>query len=59
MKSSLKQLDYRTEYYKIVIKELLKSLDVDISKLTFVRGTEYQLSKEFTMDVYKLNSQVN
>jgi len=32
---------------------MLTSLQVPIEKLKFVRGTEYQLSKEYTLDVYK------
>jgi tyrosyl-tRNA synthetase len=32
---------------------MLKSLDVPLEKLRFIRGTDYQLSKEYTLDVYK------
>ncbi len=37
---------------------MLESIGVNLSKLRFVRGTEYQLSKEYTLDVYKLASLV-
>ena len=56
MKSSLKLLELRTKYYEEMIKAILTSLNIDINKLRFVKGTDYQLSKEYTMDVYKLNS---
>ena len=37
---------------------MLESLGVPLEKLKFVRGTDYQLSKEYTLDVYKLSSLV-
>ena len=37
---------------------MLKSIGVPIEKLKFVKGTDYQLSKEYTLDVYKLSSMV-
>jgi len=56
MKSTLKTLEHRKKYYTEMIKFILASLGINISKLKFVNGTDYQLSKEYTMDVYKLNS---
>lgn len=56
MKSDFAQLDCRTQYYESMIKEMLKVLNVDINKLRFVRGTDFQLDKSYTMDVYRLNS---
>jgi len=56
MKSSLKQLDYRTEYYTIIIKEMLKSVGADITKLKFVKGTDFQFKKEYTFDMYKISA---
>merc|ERR1711983_235086 len=38
---------------------MLESLGVPLEKLRFVRGTDYQLSKEYTMDVYRLSSLVS
>ena len=37
---------------------MLKSLGVPLEKLKFVKGTSYQLSREYTLDVYKLSSLV-
>ena len=32
---------------------MLTSLNIPLDKLRFVRGTDYQLSKEYTLDVYR------
>ncbi len=53
MKSSLEQLSYRTEYYTVMIKAILESQNIDITKLKFVIGSSFQMSTEYTMDVYK------
>ena len=37
---------------------MLESIGVPLDKLTFVKGTDYQLSREYTLDVYKLTSLV-
>lgn len=36
----------------------MESIGVPLEKLKFVRGTSYQLSQEFTLDMYKLTSHV-
>ncbi|KAJ8315562.1 hypothetical protein KUTeg_007712 [Tegillarca granosa] len=51
-------LDLREKYYEAVIKAMLKSIGVPLEKLKFVKGTDYQLSREYTLDVYKLSSLV-
>ncbi|XP_031833021.2 tyrosyl-tRNA synthetase isoform X1 [Nomia melanderi] len=56
MKAPWKLLDLRTQYYEAVIKAMLKSIDVPLDKLKFVKGTDYQLTKEYTLDVYRLTS---
>ena len=58
MKAPWELLKLRTEYYEHAIKAMLESLGVPLEKLKFVRGTEYQLSEAYTMDVYKLASLV-
>jgi len=58
MKAPWALLQLRTEYYEHAIKAMLESLGVPLEKLKFVRGTDYQLSKEYTLDVYKLASLV-
>ena len=56
MKSDFTQLDCRTQYYECMIKEMLQVLNVDISKLRFIHGRDFQLEKSYSMDVYRLNS---
>ena len=58
MKAPWELLKLRTEYYEHSIKAMLESLGVPLNKLKFIRGTDYQLSKEYTMDVYRLSSLV-
>ncbi len=55
-KSMWEQLEHRTGYYEFMIKEMLKSIGVPIDKLEFVKGTDYQLSPEYSLDVYKLTA---
>ena len=66
MKSTEEQLNSRVKYYERVIKETLIALglkrsDVEGSskKITFVRGTSFQLSQKYTMDVYRLMSKTS
>src|SRR5688572_28213285 len=58
MKAPWELLELRTQYYENVIKAVLESIGVPLEKLKFVRGTEYQLTREYTLDVYKLSSLV-
>merc|ERR1719312_2130524 len=58
MKAPWELLKLRTEYYEHAIKAMLKSIGVSVEKLRFVKGTDYQLSKEYTLDVYRLSSLV-
>ncbi|MBI2548237.1 tyrosine--tRNA ligase [Candidatus Woesearchaeota archaeon] len=53
-KSPFELLDLRVEYYKEVITAMLESLHVDTKRLTFVRGSEFQLQKDYTLDMYRL-----
>jgi len=56
MKSDWEQLEYRVQYYQEVITQTLMILGAPIENLKFVKGTDFQLSPEYTMDVYKLMS---
>ncbi|XP_073840446.1 tyrosyl-tRNA synthetase [Musca autumnalis] len=58
MKAPWSLLELRTQYYEAVIKAMLSSIGVPLEKLKFVKGTDYQLSKEYTLDVYRLSSVV-
>lgn len=56
MKSNWETLEHKTKYYEFLIKEMLKSIDVPLEKLKFIKGTDYQLSKKYTLDVYKMTA---
>lgn len=58
MKAPWELLALRTQYYEQAIKAMLISLNVPLDKLKFVKGSDYQLSKEYTLDMYKLSSLV-
>ncbi|KAL1966286.1 hypothetical protein VTN77DRAFT_4639 [Rasamsonia byssochlamydoides] len=58
LKAPIELVNYRAEYYRYVVTSLLKALNVPIDKLEFVLGSSYQLSKEYTMDIFRLSSMV-
>ena len=55
-KSPFELLDARTEYYKQIIIGLLEGLEVDISKLIFERGRDFELTEKYAMDLLKMTS---
>ncbi|GFS01834.1 tyrosine--tRNA ligase [Elysia marginata] len=59
MKAPWELLELRVKYYEAVIKAMLTSIGVELDKLKFIKGTEFQLSKEYTLDVYRLSSMVS
>ncbi|VDK86271.1 unnamed protein product [Litomosoides sigmodontis] len=54
LKSTWEVLDNRVLYYEKVIKALLTALHVPLDQLHFVRGTSYQLTREYTSDLLRL-----
>ncbi|XP_061885318.1 tyrosine--tRNA ligase, cytoplasmic isoform X2 [Entelurus aequoreus] len=58
MKAPWELLELRVKYYEEVIKAMLESIGVPLEKLKFVKGTDFQLSREYTLDVYRLSSMV-
>lgn len=58
MKTTWELLGFRTQYYELVIKSVLVELGVDLEKIKFVKGSDYQLNKEYTIDVYKFMSKI-
>ncbi|KAM3596729.1 uncharacterized protein V6R79_019466 [Siganus canaliculatus] len=56
MKAPWELLELRVQYYEQVIKAMLESIGVPLDKLKFVKGTNFQLSREYTLDVYRLSS---
>ncbi|XP_057652848.1 tyrosine--tRNA ligase, cytoplasmic isoform X1 [Diorhabda carinulata] len=58
MKAPWDLLELRVQYYEHSIKAMLNSIGVPLDKLKFVKGTDYELSKEYSLDVYKMTSVV-
>lgn len=59
MKAPLETVQYRAKYYEHIIKAILTSLNVPIEKLKFVLGSSYQLTPEYTMDLFRLSNNVS
>ncbi|KAF7731853.1 hypothetical protein EC973_007684 [Apophysomyces ossiformis] len=54
MKAPLELVHHRVKYYEKIIKTVLTSIGVSIEKLRFVVGSDFELSKEYTMDNFRL-----
>jgi tyrosyl-tRNA synthetase len=54
LKSTLEQVQSRTEYYQKMITAILNRLGVNMSKIKFVKGMDYQLTPEVTLELFKL-----
>lgn len=53
LKSTPEQVKYRTNYYETMIIQLANILQIDITKLRFVKGSDFQYNKDYVNDVYK------
>ncbi len=56
MKSDFSVLDARTEYYKQIVLGLLEGLLVDTKKLSFVTGTDFELTDKYALELLKLSA---
>jgi tyrosyl-tRNA synthetase len=45
---------HRTKYYQYLLLAIFRSLGIPTSKLRFVEGSSYQLTKEYNLDNYRL-----
>ncbi|CAL9732870.1 tyrosine--tRNA ligase, cytoplasmic [Monosporozyma unispora] len=54
MKAPLEVVNYRAKYYELTIKAILRSINVPIEKLHFVLGSSYELTSEYTLDIFKM-----
>jgi tyrosyl-tRNA synthetase len=52
-------VEHRVEYYKRSVIAILRSIGVPIDKLKFTVGKEYQLSSEYTLDIFRLSNIVS
>ncbi|MFD1588756.1 tyrosine--tRNA ligase [Halorientalis brevis] len=53
-KSPWDLLDARTEYYQEAIRGMLDAAGADPEAVEFVRGRDFQLSEEYTLDMYRM-----
>ncbi|CCC69840.1 hypothetical protein NCAS_0D02590 [Naumovozyma castellii] len=54
MKAPLEVVQYRAKYYELTIKAILRSINVPIEKLKFVTGSSYQLTSDYTLDIFRM-----
>jgi tyrosyl-tRNA synthetase len=59
MKAPLEKVAFRVKYYERLLKACLKSMGVPIERLKFTVGKSYQLSAEYTLDIFKLSNVVS
>ncbi len=53
-KTSWDKLDLRAKYYETAIKAIFKSINVETKKIEFVKGSDFQLGKDYMLDVLHL-----
>jgi tyrosyl-tRNA synthetase len=53
-KSPFDLLDARSEYYQEAIEGMIEAAGADPGDITFVRGTDYQLDEEYTLEMYRM-----
>ena len=49
-------LEHRYNFYSKIIPPMIKAMGADINNLEFVKGSSYQLSKEYILDMFKMAS---
>ncbi|KAI0667386.1 tyrosine tRNA ligase [Trametes maxima] len=56
LKAPLELVAHRTDYYQKLLLTVFTSLGIPTSKLRFVKGSSYQLTKEYNLDNYRLSA---
>jgi tyrosyl-tRNA synthetase len=54
LKAPLELVAHRTKYYEFILRTVFTSLGIPTSKLIFVQGSDYQLTREYNLDNYRL-----
>ncbi len=49
-------LEHRYNFYAKIIPLMIKAMGANIDKLEFIKGSDYQLSKEYILDLFKMAS---
>lgn len=55
-KTPFELLEKRVQYYKEAISAMIESLGIGTENLSFVKGSDFQLGKEYTLDMYRLSA---
>ena len=53
-KSPFELLDARSAYYRTAIEAMVEAAGADPEAVSFVRGTEFQLEAEYTLEMYRM-----
>ena len=54
LKAPIELVQHRVQYYSHVIRAVFSAIGVPIDNLKFVVGSDYQLTREYNMDNYRL-----
>lgn len=57
LKAPIEKIECRSQYYKKIITLMLKSIKVDVSKISFIFGSEYQKSNKYFTDILRILNQ--
>ena len=49
-------LEERYKFYSKIIPLMIESMGADVSKLEFIKGSDFEMSKEYVSDLYKIAS---
>ncbi len=52
-------LEHRYNFYEKIIPLMMKAMGAPMEKLEFVKGSDYQLSKEYVLDIFKMSSETS
>ncbi|OIR56184.1 MAG: tyrosyl-tRNA synthetase, partial [Amphiamblys sp. WSBS2006] len=55
-KTTWQLLEKRVAYYERLIKAMLSSIGVSPERIEFVKGSDFQTSREYTIDVYRMTA---
>lgn len=54
LKAPMDLVGLRAEYYELVVKAILSGIGADLGRIRFVRGSDFQLERKYTLDVHRL-----
>lgn len=49
-------LEHRYNFYSEIIPPMIEAMGANIEKLEFIKGSNFQLSKDYVMDIFKMSS---